>query len=203
MFLLHYELPLLTNLKILAHPIFMAHSNEIRSFLDKVFSLEKSLTGMCTLLSKDLDGNRGYSYALIESKDGYLIVSTNGPDISLTNDEMYEVARQVILPEKYPQSNITRGVIDLLGSEDVYFAAKEEIFSKYKQYCEIETDAQKIENSFLFADFFEKMHENAIPLLTKGMCETSNQYQSKVLKTIIEILDADEEFRNNMWVKKR
>ena len=181
----------------------MPPSDEIRSFLEKVSSLENSLNGMNTLLYKDLEGNRGYSYALIESKEGYLIVSTNGPDISLTNDEMYEVARQVIIPKKYSQSDITRGIIDLLGPEDAYFAVKEEIFSKYKNYCERETDAQQIENSFLFAEFFEKVHINAIPLLTKGMCENSDQYQSTVLETIIEILDANEEFRKNMWVKKR
>ena len=181
----------------------MANSDEISSFLYKVDSLETSLGGMCTLVHKDLEGNRGYSYALIESKEGYLIVSTNGPDISLTNDEMYELAKQVIFPENYSQTVPARALLDLLGSEDAYFLARKEVLSKYRVVQERKPQDQQIELSFLFAEFLDNLHEGIVPRLSKGLVKNSTNYELKVLERLIGQIDEDRKFRDNMWIKKR
>ncbi len=181
----------------------MANSDEISSFLDKIDSLEDSLSGMCTLVHKDLEGNRGYSYALIESKEGYLIVSTNGPDISLTNDELYEISRQVIFPEKYPPTVPARALLDLLGSEDAYFLAKKEVLSQYRVVQESKSQDQQIEFSFLFAEFLDNVHEGIVPRLSKGLVKNSKDYELTVLEHLIGQIDEDRKFRDNMWIKKR
>ncbi len=147
-------------------------------------------------------------YAISTTKDGrFLIVSTEGDTVPLSREDAYDIVKQALFqtPEEY--SDLHNKALEIVGNASLYgFIAKDVVFPKYREAMNLDekTFNTAISESAIIEILDEGMFKGKlIPALTKHQFAGSEDFNDKILRTMVEQLEDRRTYINNAWIKKR
>ncbi|NOR85232.1 hypothetical protein GQ473_03875 [archaeon] len=167
----------------------MSSQEEISELLDKISDYE--LRDMdCLLYYKDIKRRIGGGFAIMSGVETYVVLSETKDPLELTSDQIYDVAKQIIVPENHQITKIHEEITDRVGLENTYYLAKTEVFKRYKEI----KNENNVDMSLLAIECVDRIDSRIIPLITDNRYMGIEDFELYKLRLIIDQIDRMDEF---------